>query len=100
MPIPCRPHPPLPYRTVWCGHISVPISPPHLQCKIGPFINQLNIVISWFSDEAREVHMDGLALCNLDALGGVMVVGVTLREVGRRQDAYLWHALPFVSDHP
>ena len=62
--------------------------------KINPiFANELNIVNIWFGVKVCEEKFVGLALCNLDGLGRVMVVGITLRVVGRRQDPTLWHAL-------
>ena len=62
--------------------------------KINPiFANELNIVNISFSVKVCEEKFDGLALCNLDGLGRVMVVGITLWVVGRHQDPTPRHAL-------
>ena len=43
----------------------------------------------WFSVEVCPWKADGLALCNFNGLGREMVVGISLRVVGRRQNSIL-----------
>ena len=76
--------------------LELSVAAPHLRAvrsrrQICPiFISDLDIVIFSFSVEVLDGKIDDLADSNLDGLGRVMVVGITPRVVGRRQDPTRW----------
>ena len=59
----------------------------HQICPV--LILDLNIVIWILSVEVRPGKTDSVALCDLDDLGEVLVIGIRIRVVGRCQDPTL-----------